>query len=86
MLAEFLGTDLAKIANELDKLQIVFPQGHTFSPKDIEVNIGFSKDYNVFELKSALAIRNQEKTYEIIYHFCTKSKGQSNCCYHGSTI
>ncbi|MFY8096813.1 MAG: DNA polymerase III subunit delta [Flavobacterium sp.] len=74
MLAEFLGTDLAKIANELDKLQIVFPQGHTFSPKDIEVNIGFSKDYNVFELKSALAIRNQEKAYEIIYHFAQNPK------------
>lgn len=74
MLAEFLGTDLSKINNELDKLKIVFPVGHTFTPKNIEENIGFSKDYNVFELKSALATRNQEKAYNIIHHFALNPK------------
>lgn len=74
MLAEFLGTDLSKINNELDKLKIVFPVGHTFTPKNIEENIGFSKDYNVFELKSALATRNQEKAYTIIHHFALNPK------------
>lgn len=74
MLAEFLGTDLAKINNELDKLKIVFPVGHVFTPKNIEENIGFSKDYNVFELKSALAVRNQEKAYNIINHFALNPK------------
>ena len=39
MLAEFLGTDLAKINNELDKLKIVFPAGHVFTPKNIEENL-----------------------------------------------
>ena len=74
MLAEFLGTDLSKINNELDKLKIVFPVGHVFTPKNIEENIGFSKDYNVFELKSALAVRNQEKAYTIIHHFALNPK------------
>ncbi len=74
MLAEFLGTDLAKINNELEKLKIVFPVGHVFTPKNIEENIGFSKDYNVFELKSALAVRNQEKAYNIIHHFALNPK------------
>lgn len=74
MLAEFLGTDLAKINNELDKLKIVFPPGHVFTPKNIEENIGFSKDYNIFELKSALAVRNQEKAYSIIHHFAFNMK------------
>ena len=41
MLAEFLGTDLSKINNELEKLKIVFPAGHVFTPKNIEENIGF---------------------------------------------
>lgn len=74
MLAEFLGTDLSKINNELEKLKIVFPVGHVFTPKNIEENIGFSKDYNVFELKSALAVRNQEKAYNIIHHFALNPK------------
>lgn len=74
MLAEFLGTDLAKINNELEKLKIVFPEGHIFTPKNIEENIGFSKDYNVFELKSALATRNQQKAYTIIHNFAANPK------------
>ena len=74
MLSEFLGTDLAKINNELEKLKIVFPEGHIFTPKNIEENIGFSKDYNVFELKSALATRNQQKAYTIIQNFAANPK------------
>ena len=74
MLSEFLGTDLAKINNELEKLKIVFPEGHIFTPKNIEENIGFSKDYNVFELKSALATRNQQKAYTIIHNFAANPK------------
>lgn len=74
MLAEFLGTDLAKINNELEKLKIIFPVGHVFTPKNIEENIGFSKDYNVFELKDALGARNQEKAYNIIHHFALNPK------------
>ena len=74
MLAEFLGTDLSKINNELEKLKIVFPAGHVFTPKNIEENIGFSKDYNVFELKSALATRNQQKAYTIIHNFAANPK------------
>ena len=74
MLSEFLGTDLAKINNELEKLKIVFPEGHIFTPKNIEENIGFSKDYNVYELKSALATRNQQKAYTIIHNFAANPK------------
>jgi DNA polymerase-3 subunit delta len=74
MLSEFLGTDLAKINNELEKLKIIFPEGHIFTPKNIEENIGFSKDYNVFELKSALATRNQQKAYTIIHNFAANPK------------
>jgi DNA polymerase-3 subunit delta len=74
ILSEFLGTDLSKINNELEKLKIVFPVGHVFTPKNIEENIGFSKDYNVFELKSAIATRNQQKAYTIIHYFALNPK------------
>ena len=49
MLVEFLGTDLSKINNELDKLQIILPKGTQISPEHIEENIGISKDFNNFE-------------------------------------
>lgn len=74
MLVEFLGTDLSKINNELEKLQIILPKGTTISPKHIEDNIGFSKDFNVFELQNALGSRNQLKAYQIAQYFSDNPK------------
>lgn len=74
MLVEFLGTDLSKINNELEKLQIILPAGSTINPKHIEENIGFSKDYNVFELRKALGERNQLKAYTIAENFAQNPK------------
>lgn len=74
MLVEFLGTDLSKINNELEKLQIILPQGATITAKDIEENIGFSKDFNVFELRKAIGERNQLKAYTIAENFANNPK------------
>ncbi len=74
MLVEFLGTDLSKINNELEKLQIILPKGSTFTAKHIEENIGFSKDFNVFELRKALGERNQLKSYQIVQYFSENPK------------
>lgn len=74
MLVEFLGNDLSRISNELEKLQIILPKGHTINPNDIEVNIGFSKDFNVFELQNALGSRNQLKAYQIAQYFADNPK------------
>lgn len=74
MLVEFLGTDLSRISNELDKLQIILPKGSTITPKDIEENIGFSKDFNVFELRKAIGERNQLKAYKIVKYFAENPK------------
>jgi DNA polymerase-3 subunit delta len=74
MLVEFLGTDLSKINNELEKLQIILPAGSVISAKDIEENIGFSKDYNVFELRKAIGERNQLKAYKIAENFAQNPK------------
>lgn len=74
MLVEFLGNDLSRISNELDKLQIILPKGHTITAKDIEVNIGFSKDFNVFELQNALGSKNQVKAYQIAQYFADNPK------------
>lgn len=74
MLVEFLGTDLSKINNELEKLQIILPKGSTITPKHIEDNIGFSKDFNVFELRKAIGDRNQLRAYTIADNFAQNPK------------
>mgnify|MGYP003556137685 CR=1 FL=1 len=74
ILVEFLGNDLGKINNELEKLQIILPKSHTITPKDIEVNIGFSKDFNNFELRKAIGDRDQKKAFTIANHFAQNSK------------
>jgi len=74
MLVEFLGTDLSKINNELEKLKIILPKGHTITAKDIEENIGISKDYNIFELRNAIGKGEQLKAYQIIEYFAQNPK------------
>ena len=74
MLVEFLGTDLSKINNELEKLQIILPKGTMITAEHIEENIGFSKDYNVFELRKAIGERNQLKAYKIAENFAHNPK------------
>lgn len=74
MLVEFLGNDLSKINNELEKLQIILPKGSVISAKNIEENIGFSKDFNVFELQNALGAKNQLKAYQIAQYFADNPK------------
>ena len=53
MLVEFLGTDLSKISNELNKLTSVLPAQTIINPTHIEENIGISKDFNNFELRKS---------------------------------
>lgn len=74
MLVEFLGNDLSKISNELDKLAIILPQGSVITPKVIEDNIGISKDYNVFEFRKAIGERDQLKAYKIADYFAHNPK------------
>ena len=74
MLVEFLGTDLSKINNELQKLQIILPEGTQISPDHIEENIGISKDYNNFELRKAVGERNAIKAHKIVNYFADNPK------------
>ncbi|MEM6517348.1 MAG: DNA polymerase III subunit delta, partial [Bacteroidota bacterium] len=69
MLVEFLGTDLSKIMNELNKLKIILPKGTQITPEHIEQNIGISKDYNNFELRKAIGYRDTLKAFKIVKYF-----------------
>lgn len=74
MLVEFLGTDLSKVNNELDKLKIVLPKGTQITPEHIEENIGISKDFNNFELRKAVGERNIVKAHQIAKYFADNPK------------
>lgn len=75
ILTEFLGNDLGKISNELDKLILTLPQGQNKIHADhIEENIGISKDFNHFELMKALAKKNILKANRIIEYFGKNQK------------
>jgi DNA polymerase-3 subunit delta len=69
MLAEYLGNDLSKIANELEKLMLNVNAGEEITLKHIHDNIGISKDYNVFELQTALAKKDAYKVNQIVNYF-----------------
>ena len=66
MLVEFLGTDLSKINNELEKLRLILPEGSTITPLAVEENIGISKDFNNFELQRAIGEKDVVKAHRII--------------------
>jgi DNA polymerase-3 subunit delta len=75
LLNEYLGNDLSKIANELDKLIITLPDGeHKITTTHIERNIGISKDYNNFELHKALTQKNVLKANRIVNYFSQNPK------------
>lgn len=74
LLAEFVGNDLNRLNNELEKLFLAIPKTQNISPEDIEQNIGISKDYNNFELVSALAHRNVLKANKIVLFFSQNQK------------
>ena len=69
MLVEYLGNNLEKINNELSKLYINHPKTKVINEDVIELYIGISKDYNIFEFQRALAKKNIMKANQIANHF-----------------
>lgn len=74
LLAEFLGNDLAKITNEVEKLFINLKEGDEISPEMVQDNIGMSKEFNVFELQDALAKKDILKANRIVNYFAANEK------------
>ncbi len=74
LLTEYLGTNLSKISNELDKLMISLPAKSEITTDHIQNNIGISKDYNVFELQTALGKKDVVKANRIINYFAANPK------------
>jgi DNA polymerase-3 subunit delta len=69
MLSEYLGNDLSKIANELEKLMLNITAGQEITLELVQNNIGISKEYNVFELQTALGKKDIFKVNQIVNYF-----------------
>lgn len=69
LMAEHLGNDLSRIANECDKLLINLKPGQTIDLRHIEQNIGISKDFNVFELQKTIGRRDMLTSTRIVNYF-----------------
>ncbi len=78
LIADFLGNDLGKIANEIDKMLInVKQEVAIITEQHIEHNIGISKDYNIFELQKAIGQKNFNKAIQITNYFAANTKQHS---------
>ena len=73
-MAEYLGTDLSKVVNELEKIFLNVPKNREITIEDVQNNIGISKDYNVFELNKALAYKDVFKANQIVDYFIANPK------------
>ena len=74
MLSEYLGNDLSRITNELEKLLIDAKSDILINEQDVQDRGGISKDFNVFELQRALGMKNIYKSNQIIHYFASDPK------------
>ncbi len=74
MLHDFVGTDLSRLFNEVDKLASLLPPNASITPEAIERNIGVSREYNSFELVDAIAARDPRRVFRILAYFKSNPK------------
>jgi len=74
ILASYLGSDLQKIANEIEKIRINVPGEKTLTLQLINKYIGISKEYNIFDFPGTLTGNNREKLYGMLSYFLANTK------------
>lgn len=69
MMAEYLGSDLNKITNEIDKIIVNLKDKSTITLAIVQEEVGITKDYNVFELQKAISLNDTQKAFRILQYF-----------------
>ena len=74
IIADFTGNDLSQIDNELDKLKLNSSKDEIIRPEEVEDIIGFSKEYNFFELTKVIGKNNYNKSLELVSYMSKNTK------------
>lgn len=75
MVADHIGSDLNRLTGELDKLVLSLKPDETrITPMMVEQRIGINKDFNAFELRSAIAAKDVVKANRIVKYFDSNPK------------
>jgi DNA polymerase-3 subunit delta len=74
VLCEYVGNDLHRLANEIDKLIISLPAGTSISVAQVMNQVGVSKEYNIFELQKAILQRDSLLANKIVNYFESNTK------------
>jgi DNA polymerase III subunit delta len=69
LLVDHIGNDLSRIDNEVNKMLVNLGSRTNITEDDIEKYVGVSKEYNPFELQSAMAAKDLPKAMRIIQYF-----------------
>jgi len=74
MIADHVGNNLKRIVSELEKVTISLPPGMSITPEDVERNIGISKEFNTFELQSAIGSKDVRKANRIVNYIADNQR------------
>lgn len=69
VLAEYVGNDLSRLVNEVDKVLIGMAPGASVAAPDVMAKVGISRSYNIFELQKAIVQRQAHTAYKIVNYF-----------------
>ncbi|MFZ1749196.1 MAG: DNA polymerase III subunit delta [Saprospiraceae bacterium] len=74
ILSEYIGADLSKMTNEIQKLIINIPTSKSITVDHVREHIGINKDFDVFEFQKALGSKNYSKSFRIMQYLAQNSK------------
>ena len=74
VLCEYVGNDLHRLANEIDKLIISIPSNGSITMEQVMNQVGVSKEYNIFELQKAILNRDSLQANKIVNYFEKNTK------------
>lgn len=74
VLASYLGSDLQKIVNEIEKVRINIPGEAQLTTRHIQQYIGISKEYNLFDFPATITGNDADKLFKMLSYFLSNSK------------
>lgn len=74
LLVAHIGNDLSRMQNELDKVLLNLKSRKQITEDDIENFVGISKEYNIYELQTALSRKDLARAIQIVQYFSANPK------------